>query len=65
MGRGGVAGPPHFAEAHLESCLGALPRGFGAGEAAADDVDVEAHGLPLIRSSYCRHPGLEPGPACS
>ena len=42
----------HFAQADAKPRFGELPRGFGPGQAAADDVDVEGHGghLPISRS---------------
>ena len=43
VGRGHVAAAAHFAEANLESGLGELPRGFGSGEPAADDVNLMRH----------------------
>ena len=38
-----VAAAAHFAEPYAQARLGELPGGFGPGEAAADDVDVEGH----------------------
>ena len=49
-----VAAAAHLAEPHPEAGLGQLPRGFGPGEAAADDVDVEGHGaaaIPILHPS--------------
>ena len=43
-----VAAAAHFAQADAEARLGELPGGFGAGEAAADDVDVEGHAGLLV-----------------
>jgi hypothetical protein len=40
--RRATAAAAHFAETDAQTSLGELPRRFGAGEAAADDVDVEA-----------------------
>ena len=41
--RGHVAAPAHLAQANLEPGLGQLPRGFGPGEPAADDVNLMRH----------------------
>ena len=51
--RSRVAAAAHFAQAHAQARLGELPGGFGTGEAAADDVDVEGHAgllVPLDRA---------------
>ena len=45
MCRSRVAAAPHFAEADAKPGFGELPCGFGPCEAAADDVDVEGHGV--------------------
>ena len=37
--RGGGAHGPHFVKDARHSAAGDLPGGFGAGQAAADDVD--------------------------
>jgi len=49
--RSAVSTPAHFAEAHAKAGLGQLPCGFGSGEPAADDVDVEGHAWPLSSTS--------------
>ena len=46
-----VAAAAHFAEAHAQARLGELPGGFGTGEAAADDVDVEGHAGAVSREA--------------
>ena len=38
-----VAAAAHFAQADAEPGFGKLPGGFGPGEAAADNVNVECH----------------------
>ena len=38
-----IAAAAHLAQAHAQAGLRQLPRGFGSGEAAADDVNVEGH----------------------
>ena len=57
---GGVAAAAHFAEADLEAGFGELPRGFGAGEAAADDVNVVGHArsLPSDRAARWHAPSI-------
>ena len=45
-----VAAAAHFAQAHAQARLGELPRGLGSGEAAADDLDVEGHGVRSMRA---------------
>jgi len=40
--RRAAAAPAHFAETDAQTRIGELPGRFGAGEAAADDVNVEA-----------------------
>ncbi len=40
--RSHIPAAAHFTEADFEPRFGELPRSFGSGEAAADDVDVEA-----------------------
>jgi hypothetical protein len=44
----------HFGEADLEAGFGQLPRGFGTGEAAADDVNV-VHGRPIAQPGRGRN----------
>ena len=41
--RGHVAAPAHLRQAHAHAGFGKLPSGFGPGETAADDVNVERH----------------------
>src|SRR3546814_11702317 len=48
-----VAASAHFGEADAIARLGELPGGFGAREAAADDVNVVAH-LPFPLTCVCR-----------
>ena len=60
--RGRVAAAAHFAEAHAQARLGELPSGFRAGEAAADDVDVEGHGGCIVSA---RKGGRYPAPKCA
>ena len=68
-----VAAAAHFAEPHAQARLGELPCGFGPGESAADDVDVEGHRGAVIaaasalssahaRSSSFRGGRTEPSP---
>ena len=56
---GVVGGRPldaaHFGEANLEAGFGQLPRGFGSGEAAADDVNV-VHGAPIAQAGARKEP---------
>ncbi len=46
MRRGHVAAPAHFGQADAKASFGKLPRRFGSGEAAADDVNVVFRHLP-------------------
>ena len=49
VGGGHMARAAHFRELYLVPGLSELPCGFGAGEAAADDVDVVSHGGRIAR----------------
>ena len=48
MRRSDVTAAAHFGKADLVARLGELPRGFGAGHAAADDMDIVDHAAPLM-----------------
>jgi len=39
----GIAAATHFAQPDVDSRFGELPSGFGAGEAAADDLYLKGH----------------------
>ena len=41
--RGHVPAAAHFGQANAQARFGQLPGGFGTGQSAADDVDVEGH----------------------
>lgn len=43
MGGRGVRAAAHFGQAHLQSRLGQLPRGFRARQPAADHMNVIGH----------------------
>ena len=43
VGRGGVAATAHLGKANTKPRLGKLPRGFGPGQPAADDVNLMRH----------------------
>ena len=59
MRRRHVAAAAHFAEAHAQARLGELPGGFGSGEPAADDVDVEGHGVALSLRAKRSNPAAQ------
>ena len=52
--RRAVAAAAHFAQADAQARFGELPGSLGAGESAADDVDVETSDMSAKRAIHGR-----------